>query len=756
MLRLGSPSLARGVAALSTAAVLTGAALAAPQSADVFYRAYYLENEVGDLQGALELYRSAAADRSLSADARARAAEHAAACAEELAAGDLARLVPEDTILYLELNEPGGQLGKLLEQLGLLQGGEGAGSIGISPHLLEGTLGLRGAAVAVTRVDPTGGMPGGIAILHPGDMQAVRGIIETALPAGGQSSEAIGGHPTYLVEGMVHVTMTDRLVLASTERGLIADTLERVENGGKDSLADHPDLGETMALRGDDLAFFCLNAEPVIPLAQTMLGVLDRQDPQAAMAMRLLDIESFEAVAGRLGVGDDGLSVDMSLQLADGHRNLAFNLLRMPHVGEDTFNLVPSGAAFFMASSLNSALQGSAGVTDSEGRPVVTVMDIGREVFGNLRDVAVFGLPSLSEGPGGQPMPDVALAMRVNDAERSRAIWELVLGVAKGATGGGSTSPRHEKVAGAKVHHYEVEGVDLFLYAHEDHVVLSPSIRAIEGAVRASKGENVANDPAFAELVAQASKDHTSVLGVSIGRCAEMARPMIPARELREMGPILDLLSDSTLMATTRHSDTQLAWSAKLKGLPNVGPMVEKMVRAQMRGDRFAWGDAGMAQESYRANARAESVAATSESDAFDAEVAVLRAKADGIEAATTAFEELAKAGKHAEAKELVPTIGQLLEGDANGLNDFVWNVVSSPVGSQYAASLLPLTERSNELVNSESWYFLDTMAHVKFTLGHVDEAIEIQKKAVAIAKKSRDPRMGEAIASLTRFRAEI
>lgn len=756
MLRLGSPSLARGLAALSTAAVLTGAALAAPQGAAVFYRAYYLEHEQGDLAGALELYRAAAGDANLPADARARAAEHAAACAEELAAGDLARLVPEDTIFYLELNEPGGQLGQLLDQLGLLQGGEGAGAFGISPHLLEGTLGLRGAAVAVTRVDPTGGMPGGIAILHPGDMQAVRGIIETALPAGGEPTEAIDGHATFLVEGMVHVTLTDRLVLASTERQLIADALERARNGGEDSFADHPDLAATMALRGDDLVFFCLNAEPIIPLAQTMLGVLDRQDPEAAMGIRLLDIESLEAIAGRIGVGEDGVSMDMGLQLAGGHRNLAFNMLRMPHVGESTFDLVPAGAAFFMATSLNAAIQGSAGVTDSQGAPVVSFMDIGREIFGNLRDVAIFGLPSLSEGPGGQLMPDVALTMRVNDAQRSRAIWELALGVAKGASGRGNTAPLPKKVAGVDVHVYEVDGVDIHLYAHGDHVVLSPSLRAIEGAVRASRGENVAADPVFAALIAEASSDHTSALGVSIGRCAEMVRPAIPARELREIGPILDLLGSSTFTATTRHSDTQMAWSASLEGLPNVGPLVEQMIRAQASGGRIGWSDAVMVQDAHRANARAAAAEEAAEAEMFEAELAMLRARADGVAAATAAFEELSRAGKHAEAIELVPSIGELLDGDANGLNDFVWNVVSSPVGPKYAASLLPLTERSNELSDRGNWYFLDTLAHVKFFLGDVDEAIAIQEKAVAIAKESRDPRLNEAVATLTRFRSEI
>ena len=61
----------------------------------------------------------------------------------------------------------------------------------------------------------------------------------------------------------------------------------------------HPDLAQTMALRGDDLGFFCFNAEPVMPLAQTMLTAVAQQDPSAAMAMSMLDIESLQAVAGR-------------------------------------------------------------------------------------------------------------------------------------------------------------------------------------------------------------------------------------------------------------------------------------------------------------------------------------------------------------------------------------------------------------------------------------------------------------------------
>ncbi|MEM9382796.1 MAG: tetratricopeptide repeat protein [Planctomycetota bacterium] len=750
MLRLGSPLLVRGVAAVSLTA-LAGTAFALPQDQDSFFRAYYLEHEAGDLSGALELYRAAAADRKLSKDDRARAARYASACEEELAARDLARLVPEDTILYVEFNEPGDQLGRLLDQLGLLQGSEHAGGIAVSPSLLEGTLGLRGAAVAVTRIDPTGGMPGGVLILHPGDMHAVRGMIETALPAGGAPMEDIGGHPTYSVEGMAFVTIADRMIVASTERELIEGVLGRVHGDTDDSLAEHPDLESSMALRGQDLGFFCFNAEPVLPLAQTMMAALAAQEPQAAMALGLLDIQSMRAVAGRLGVGDDGLSMDVSLQLDEGHQNLAFNLMRMPHVGESTFHLVPEGVAFFAASSLNQRQAGGTGVTDAQGRPVVTWMDLGREIFGNIVDVAVFSLPSMSSGPNGQPMPDAALAMTVNDADRSKAIWHLLLGIAQGATGTGDTKGSAQKMGGMRVDRFDIEEVSLYLFAHEDRVVISPSQRAIEAAVGAAKGSSVAGDPAFAELVTHASKDHTSVLGVSLGRCASVAKAVMPPRELREVAPYLDLLQDAAFTATTRHSDTQLSWSARLTGLPNVGPMVEQLVRAQMNGG--ARRTATVAATPKRAKRGTVAAAPESKSRPKGKRPGgSVKADAASLGDLQAAFRRLANEGQTDGAAALIPAIAGRLGEDANELNSFAWNVISSEGGGAYAKALLPVAQRANELTGNGNWYYLDTLAHVEFALGHVEKAVETQKKAVQIAHENRDARGRDAMRALQRF----
>ncbi|MEM8709558.1 MAG: hypothetical protein AAGG01_01285 [Planctomycetota bacterium] len=738
---------------LTLALLSSTPAIAGPRQSggDDFYRAYYLEHERGDFAAAVKLYEEAAKSGRLSAAQRAEIEAHLAACREELATLDLAALVPADTIVYAELNDPGAQLGALLSQLGLLQNGDRVGQIGISPRLVDGILGLKGAAIAITNIDPTAGMPGGVAVLHPGDMDAVRGLIETALPAGGQVVDPIGGYATYLIEGMVHVTMGERLILASTERGLIEDVLRRVHGDRSDSLAANEEIEATLHGHGDNLLFFCANAEPVMPLLEGALGAAAGQSQEAAMAIQLLDPESLRTVSGSVGVHDDGLALDIGLALDDSHQNVAFNLLRMPHVSETTFDLVPNGVAAFLATSLNQSNPGGTGVTDAQGRPVVSIMDLGREVFGNLVDVALFTLPSMGEGPGGMPMPDAALAMSVNDPERSLAIWRLALGMAQGATGkGGNMAPRREKAGAGTVERFRVEGVEVYLYGEGNRVVLSPSMRAIEAV---ASGKSVRHDEFFAGLAAEGSSDHTSVLGVSVGRLAQIASQVMPERELREMRPVLELLESTSVIAKTRHSDTELRWNARVTGLPNVGPLVEQFVRAELHGG-----------SPYRRGQplRTASVAAVEErgadADHWLATGEVQAASHTAPESAAAAlstratFDALLEGGNLAAARALIPVLASEAGGDPKSQNDLVWFLVSGEHGKALADSLLPIIEGAASATNHEDWYVLDTLAHVQFESGNVRSAIETESKALKIAKDAGDPRWKETATALKRF----
>jgi hypothetical protein len=714
-----------------TLAPLAGAqSLDSSGAEDSFFQAYYLQHEQGDLEAALKIYKAIAGDSSAPKSVRVQAKKFGTACWEELACSDFARLVPEDTIAYLEINRPGQQLAGLLDQLGLLQGSEGSGDIAISPLLIKGLLGVRGAAVAVTHVDPTGGPPNGVVILHPGDMDIIRGLIETALPAGGQRVDAIDGHDTWNIEGHVFVTMTERLVLASPDPSQISGVLTRLGNGGKGSLAENPDLAATLAMRGSDLAFFCVNAEPVMPQIQAMLGAMAQHEPQMAMALQLCDVGSLQAIAGRLGVDENGISFDIGLQLAEDHNNVFFNLLRMPHVTRRTLGLVPAGTAFFMASTLNEPAQVAPGATNSRGEPVVSLMDFGREFFGNVVDVAIYAMPGTTSVQGEQ-IPDVALALTVNDPARSRAIWNLVLGLAKGATGGGNMQPKVLKVAGNVVELYDIEGVGLYVMTAGNTIVLTPSENALKAAVAASRGENVLQDELYRGALAAMNESQTMALAFSPGRGTEIAKAYMSEREMREVAPILAMLGQTVVSVTVEHSATTMGLSARVDGLPKVGGMVSQLVARELRGG-------GMRHE------RSASVVV-----AMPAEP-----EAPAPVDVRTHFEAAVGAGQHAHARGLVEEVAEGIGEDAMELNNFAWYLLTEDrYAGRYDDLALPIARRANELSEWGNWYYLDTLAHALNANGEFAEAVKVQSLAVKIAESQGDAQAGEAAATLASFK---
>ena len=500
----------------------TGLALpAGAQSDQAFYRAFYLEQEQGDHDAALALYLEVAADESVDPLLRERAVRRAEGLAEERAASDFARLVPASTLFYAELSRPGEELLLLLDELGLLarEGPEGRRR-GISPLLIRGLFGMRGAALAITGVDMARGQPTGVFLLHPGDLDVVRGLIETVVPLGGQPAEAVLDRPTWKFEPGFYVTISPRLVVVGQSRRQIRGVFQRLAGSDEESLADSAVFRDAMASRGDDLLRFCLNPGPILPLAQLGLQQLAKDDPQAAAALDLLDLQSLESVSGRFGLDERGIALELGLKLGDDHQSLAFNLLRMPHVERATLESVPAGAAFFLATTLNPEAPVAPLMRDGADRPALSLMDFGRELFANLVDVVVYGLPpeeraddsealelvvlerdvhadrgvetgdehghrdghghdddhghgddhhgdghehaGRAHGTGNRIAPDVAAILRVNDPARSRELWQFVLGLAARSSGC-ADPPAREEIRGVAAEVYSLHGVPVYL-----------------------------------------------------------------------------------------------------------------------------------------------------------------------------------------------------------------------------------------------------------------------------------------------------
>lgn len=740
---------------LSALFLLAPAFVAQPGHEDDFYRAYYLEQEEGRLEEAVALYREVANDRSAAKELRHEARQRADGLAEDLASSDFARLMPHDSLLFLELSRPGAQLEQLLEELGLLGAVREDGTYGVSPTLVESLLGMRGAAVAVTGIDPRGGRPNGVVVVHPGDLDLVRGLIETALPAGAMPVDAIDGFPTWNVEGEAFVTLTHRLLIASPDPAQIEGVVARLQGDDDECFADNPNVQRALEARGQGILSFCVNVEPILPMAQFMLQQAAEQDPGAAMALSFLDVESLRCLSGHVGFDDDGLGMEMALELAEGHRNLVFNLMRSEQVTKKTLTGIPEGAAFFFASAFNPAGPVAPILADSSGQPVVTMMDFGRELFGNLIDMSLFALAPDHGGSGGQ-IPDVAAVMRVNDPTRSMALWDFALDLATQGSSEGRVSARSVEIAGAPARAYQIEGVPVFVAQDGNRLIVSPSEGAIAHAIDAAHGRgSVLDDPLYATTIKRMGEGSVFMMMANPGRCAEIAVNFMPPGDVAEIKPFIDLLSKTVFATDVEHSETTFALKGRLSRLPDVSGLVAAAIRGENpRGMLNGHGG------SMNGHAKPKVAAASLNGGSDHGDETKKAAKAKPKQKSSASLSELeaefeALARSDANVKKTAAIGERLVEvagEDADYLNGFAWRLLTEEGTYQHRFDKLALaaSKRSNKLTKFGNWMYLDTLAHAVFFQGDVEEAIDIEKKAIRLA--AGDSRVGEAKAALERF----
>lgn len=752
-----------------------------------FFRAYYLETHDRDYAAAAKLYAEAIEDRSLTAEQRATATTRRAACLEELASADLAALMPPAALAYVELSRPGERVLGLLKTLGLTATGDPAEAVGrrvvIGPELVRQLLGLRGAAAAVTGFDPFGGKPTGVAVLHAGDVALLRGILETALPAATQASRPIEGCATYEAGGEVYITLTHRLAIVSAQPGEIAAVIRRLRGQEKDSFATNADLREVLAERGDALLFFCANVKPIMPMITAMMTAAGGDSPQLTMAQALLDLGSLQAVAGRLDLGADGVRLDVSVRLAEGHRNLAYNFFRMPPVDRQTLECVPAGAAAFAAFALNEPNSRFAGGATPVGgeKPIVTLMDIGREFFANIVGVGVFVLPPEPGERFETELPDFAAVISVNDPVKSQALWGQMLGIASLAAGGRSLDGETREIAGVKAQRFALpEGMSVYLAISGNTLVVAPGEAALARALAARRsGESILNDPAYRASLDRLSADSTFAAFAHIGRCFSVAQGLDPDdRDLEEVAPIVERMTDTVGSLVVTHSSRVYRLSLMVTGLPKVDDLVSQWIegrstlagRAAVKPARLVTsmrpaGGGPQAPRASESESGRGAIAiplpigdAPARSDAEQGEIPAKHAKNAGAIAARPAdVKRLIADGAVDEARQIAEQTFEDNRDNAARLNEFAWRWLTEPAYEGVLNGVaLRMATRCNQLTGESNWMYVDTLAWAHFKAGDVDRAIDLERKALELCKDDRRiDEVKDALATFEAARAE-
>ncbi|MGE0481925.1 MAG: hypothetical protein AB7Q17_15800 [Phycisphaerae bacterium] len=743
----------RAVTAALLGAILAPATGFGQNASERLYRAYYLEHQQQNYEAAAKLYQEVIAERGADAELRGVAQTRLAACREELQAVDFAALMPPEPIAYVELNRPGEQLVALLEKLGLALDRDqlvklSGNRVAISPELVREVLGIRGAAVALTGFDPQRERPSGIAVLHPGRVEIIRGLIESALPAAATVVPPIGGYPTFQIEDEVFVTLTRKLIIASDTRDEIEDAIARLQGKDDESLARNAAYAETLRDRDSALLFFCVHAKPLAPLIQAGLAAAGSESREAQIAHALLDPASLHAVSGRVGVNAEGLFLDVSLRLAEGHRNLVYNLLRTPAIPEATLRAIPPGVAGFVIGALNEApsrFGGAPAERDAAAAPpIVTLLDLGREVFGNIVGYAAYVLPPEAERAksGGVPLPDAALVFTVRDPGRTQAMWSQMLGIASLAAGTGALEGAAEDVGGVSVRRYTFpERISVYTATTGNEFYVALTRGAVERSLAARRAnQSVRNDETMQRSMQRISATSTIAAVVHAGRCAQLARLYIPARELDEAEPFLNALSDTAGALVVDHSDTLFRVSAVVTGIPRVGDLVaQKLIEERGRGET---------------RSRARQIVAARRSDDALAERDRRPADADETDdERLTRVQAALGAGRIDAAAALVDELAQRHADDAMELNNLAWALLTEPrfAGRLNRVALRWATRACEQA--PENWMIVDTLARAKFENGDVRGAVELQERALDLCKGTR---AREVRAALDRYRGAL
>jgi hypothetical protein len=611
--------LARRVALCGLLVSVASVAARAEDAADLVQKGFYLQVHEGDLAGAAAAFERVASDSAAPAALRNEAQTRLAQCREDLASADLARLMPPEAIAYVELSRPGDQVVRLAKMMGLVQepGAAPATAVAdgqavpgillgpgfvfpanftLSPALVAELKKFRGAAVAITGLDERmKDIPEGVLVIHPGDSDLVRGLLETAVQLI-EPAKPIGSFKTYRFKQgsrQFWLTVTARLLIAGTDREGVAAVVDRLGNPKAASLATRASFQTRDADRHNRLVFAYVDGHELARRIRPMMKGGD-----AAMVSTLLDLDHLESLTFAAGVTDNSVQLVARVNLLPGHHNLPYNLIRTAPFTRRSLASVPSGAAAVVLLGLNPATPApatnpAAPSSNSTGQPSgpveVTGMDLGREIFANVEEVAFFVLPTAAEHAGTHShVPEMAAVFAVKDAAKSEAIWNQILAIAS-LVGIHDSHPHDVTIDGKRGEQYQFHGMPpIVVVRAADRALIVGTAGAATAALHASGGkESILSDEAYRTLLSRLTPTSSKAVLVDAGRAVQIARALSGGGNDSQMQMAAVALKDLRLSIVTDEAPNCLTVNIEATGLPNI-PWVIKMVASQMDSGKTA------------------------------------------------------------------------------------------------------------------------------------------------------------------------
>ncbi len=442
---------------------------------------------------------------------------------ERLSEYEPAALMPPKTFLYVELGSPGRQVETILNMLkgtpfenplSVLGGGQKQPgqktpadimAALLNPSMMAEFKKMRGMAVGVYGI---GNQPSMVVVLYPGKSDALRGIILLGLGMAGTVTEDIEGMHILQMGNAVAAAYDDEVVIIVQDPNQVQQRLTWCIRQYK-GLSEEPTLASENKLfrklgrksRQNNAVTVWLSGADVFSAVARRLGSI-RQSAQFSAVDGIFDLKSIEGVIAQVAIDEREIGVELNVDFKQGHKSLAYQLIRTPNLRSSAFKAVPSDAI----GVLSFALSGTADIQAQRAQDAVsklTGLSIGREIFSNIEQVTIFAVEptaatkkSVVARQISPLLPSLGVAITSHNPKHTRQLLTELLEVVdlmSNASANEQTPKQVESVKGRyRIGTVGSEPLYCYIDQHGKTTVLALSEEVLEASLSALKSKQSA------------------------------------------------------------------------------------------------------------------------------------------------------------------------------------------------------------------------------------------------------------------------
>jgi hypothetical protein len=615
-----------------TAVALTCTATLAATTSELLQQGLYAEEVEGNIDSAIKtyseviksksaapahvaqaLYRQGMCYMKIKDEAAARAvleklvAEHssqtelvekARPVLDDLMDFDPAALMPPGTLVYMEFGSPGRQIETILTMLkdtpfenplaamanngSQKSPGDILGAL-LNPSMMAEFKKIRSSAVGL--IGKGQGHPYMIAVLYPGKSDALRGLILAGLGMAGTTGTPIEGLSVVNLPEDMAVAYDDKIVLMARPASQLQWCIKQYKH-----LSSEPSLATSNKSfakvsknqRQRNILTVWANVDEGYDQVLKMFPP-GQVPPQLIAANAFADFRNIDDLVLTESVETSGIGSRLEFQFKDGHRCLAYGMIRTPNISKAALEAVPAEAVAVVSFALNPAESTQSEQVRSQIQ-TMTGLDIGREIFANIEQVTIFALPlgAANSAPNAFLPGQLGLAITSRNPEQTKQVLTTLLTTIN--PGQPNATPGRYKVGAAG-------GQDM--YCHLDQInkttLLSLNRDVLNASATALKNrKSITTSGPLQKSIGTLAPSASKLILVNAGGAIRLLGPQVNTKDLtesqrNEWNTSLDQLARAADATTIElRTDEQLnsfAASSSLTGIPPLnqilGPLTQ-------------------------------------------------------------------------------------------------------------------------------------------------------------------------------------